>query len=83
MGQLMQLIDETRDAKGLSKERFANNVGITLATYSRQMSGKTAVGIESIHLYAQYAKTHGHKGMLQALGAYALSVPMNKIKIEE
>lgn len=82
MDQLIKLIDETRDAQGLSREKFANSVGITLSTYSRQRNGKAAIGIESVQLYAQYAIAHGHTDILQALGAYALGVPANKIKVE-
>jgi transcriptional regulator with XRE-family HTH domain len=81
MIQLMKFIEKARDKRGISAEKFSHEVGISLTTYSRQVNGRTGIHMDSIRLYAQYAVKYKEDKMLQALGAYALNLPVGKIKI--
>lgn len=79
MAHVMELIEQERVKRGLSAERFANAVGVTSTTYSRQNNGRQALGIDSLQLYAQYARKVGNNDLLRALGAYALGLEPDEI----
>jgi transcriptional regulator with XRE-family HTH domain len=82
MADVMELIDRERISRSLSKEQFSRRIGIASKTYTRQVTGETArIGIESIRLYAAYAKEHGNMSLLRALSAYAVDIPIEKIEI--
>lgn len=83
MADVMKLIDQLRLNQSLSKEQFSRRIGIASKTYTRQITGQSPrIGIESVQLYAKYAQEQGDAELLQALGAYALGVPIGKIKVE-
>lgn len=81
MAQVMDLIERERIKTGLSAEKFANVVGVTSTTYSRQSNGRQGLGIDSVQAYARYARKVGNVEMLRALGAYALSLEPGEINI--
>ena len=81
MAEVMALIEQEREKSGLSAERFANVVGITSTTYSRQNNNRQSLGIESLRLYAKYFKRVGNLEMLRNLGAYALELTPDEIMI--
>lgn len=83
MAAVMDLIEKTRKEQSLSKEFFAHTVGITSATYSRQLNGHHALGLDSIKAYAQYAKDTGNTELLKALAAYALTMDPDQITIKK
>lgn len=81
MAQVMELIERERAKTGLSAERFANAVGVTSTTYSRQSNGRQGLGIDSVQAYARYARKVGNFDMLRVLGAYALGLEPDEINI--
>ena len=81
MEVVMELIEQERQKSGMSAERFANQVGVTSTTYSRQSNGRQALGIDSIRAYAKYARKIGNVEILRALGAYALCLESDEIII--
>lgn len=82
MAQVMKLIEQERIGRGLSAEKFANLVGVTTTTYSRQSRGKQGLGMDSFQAYAEYARKVGNIKLLRALGAYALKVEPDDIEIK-
>lgn len=82
MAQVMELIEREREKTGLSAERFANEVGVTSTTYSRQKNGRQVLGIETLHLYAAYFRKVGNTDLLRAMAAYAVGLEPDEIKIE-
>lgn len=83
MAELMTLIEQSRkaDNKNLSSERFANNLGMTSATYSRHKAGKQPLSLESIQAYADYAKRKNRIDILAAIGAFVLRIDLEEISI--
>lgn len=81
MAQVMELIEQERQKSGLSAERFANLIGVTSTTYSRQSNGRQALGIDSIQAYAKYARQVGNRRILQALAAFALGLEADEIQV--
>lgn len=82
MAEVMELIEREREKTGLSAERFANTIGVTTTTYSRQSRGKQGLGLESVQAYAKYFRKVGNTELLRALGAYALCLNPDEIEIE-
>lgn len=82
MAEVMTLIETERLKRGLSAERFANEVGITSTTYSRQKNGTQHLGIDTLQRYAQYAKRVGNIEVLRALAAFAIGLDPEQISIE-
>lgn len=80
--QLMNIIDNVRLEHDLSQEAFANRIGITTNTYSRQKLGKKSVRLDSLRLYAKFAIEQSESEMLKAIGEYALGVSIRTIKVE-
>ena len=83
MTDVMALIERERIKQKLSAEKFANIVGVTSTTYSRQSNGRQGLGIESVQAYARYAQQAGNLEILQALGAYALGLTPEEININQ
>lgn len=81
MTQVMELIEQERAKQGISAEKFANLVGVTTTTYSRQSRGKQGLGMDSFQAYAEYARKVGNITLLRALGAYALKLDPKEITI--
>ena len=81
MSEVMELIEREREKTGLSAEKFANQAGLTVTTYSRQRNGKQALGIDSLQLYAKWARANGNIDLLRILGAYALGLEPDQITI--
>jgi transcriptional regulator with XRE-family HTH domain len=81
MAEVMELIEQEREKSGLSAERFANQIGVTTTTYSRQSRGKQGLGIDSIQLYAKYFRKVGNTDLVRALAAYAVCLEPDEIKI--
>jgi transcriptional regulator with XRE-family HTH domain len=81
MAQVMELIEQEREKQGISAEKFANMIGVTTTTYSRQSRGKQGLGMDSFQAYAQYAHKVGNFTLLRALGAYALKLDPEQITI--
>jgi transcriptional regulator with XRE-family HTH domain len=79
MADVMALIEQERARAGMSAEKFANRVGVTVTTYSRQNNNKQALGIDTLQRYAKYAKEVGNVDLLRALGAYALCLDPDEI----
>jgi transcriptional regulator with XRE-family HTH domain len=82
MAQVMELIDQERKRVKLSAEKFAHMVGVTTTTYSRQNNGKQGLGLDSLQAYARYARSVNNTTLLEALGAYALEIEPDQIKIK-
>jgi len=82
MAKVMELIEQERIKSGMSAERFANLVGVTSTTYSRQNNGRQSLGIDSLQLYAQYAYKAKNVDLLRALGAYALGLEPEEIIVK-
>lgn len=81
MADVMELIQAERKRLDISAEKFANMVGVTSTTFSRQINSRQGLGIESLHAYAKYAKQTGNVTLLRALGAYALAMELDEIII--
>lgn len=81
MEQLMELIEQEKNRSGLSAEKFANLVGVTSTTFSRQTNIKQDMEIKSVRAYARYAKQVRNSTLLQALGAYALGLEPDEISV--
>jgi transcriptional regulator with XRE-family HTH domain len=81
MAAVMELIERERLKSGISAEKFANEIGVTSTTYSRQSNGRQALGIDSIQAYARYARKVGNVDILRALGAYVLGLNPDEIII--
>lgn len=81
MARVMELMEQERVERGLSAERFANLIGITTTTYSRQRRGKQELGMETFQAYAKFARKAGNVTLLRALGAFALHLEPDEITI--
>lgn len=82
MAQVMELIERERQKTGLSAERFANKIGVTSTTYSRQRNGRQVLGLESLQLYAKYFRKVGNNELLKAMAAYAVCLEPDQINID-
>lgn len=81
MAEVMDLIERIRVRNRVSKEFFAHQVGITAATYSRQINGRHGLGLDSIQAYAKYAHATKNIELLRVLAAYALAMEPDQIVI--
>ena len=81
MAEMMGLIEQERKKLGISAEKFANLVGITSTTYSRQSRQQQRLGLETLQAYAMYARRTRNLPLLRALGAYALGLDPEEITI--
>ena len=82
MAQVMELLEQERKRRDMSAEKFANLIGMTAATYSRQHTGKHNLGMDSFRRYAAYAREAGNLELLKALGAFALGVEPEHLTIK-
>lgn len=82
MSEIMALIKQAQDRSGLTDEKFAHAVGLTSTTYSRQNNSRQNLGLETLRLYAKYARLAGDAELLNALGAYALGMEPDEVTIK-
>lgn len=81
MARVMELIEQERIERNMSAEKFANMIGVTTTTYSRQRRGKQELGMETFQAYAKFARKVGNITLLRALGAFALHLNPDEIII--
>ena len=81
MEDLMVLIEQERTERGISAEKFANLIGVTTTTYSRQRRGKQELGMETFQAYARFARETRNLVLLRALGAFSLGLEPGEITI--
>lgn len=77
----MDLIEQERGKRGLSAEKFANLVGVTSTTFSRQSNKKQDMELKSVRAYARYARQVRNFSLLRALSAYALDLDPDNISV--
>jgi transcriptional regulator with XRE-family HTH domain len=82
MAAVMELIEQERVRLDVSSEKFANDIGLTASTYSRQNRGKQKLGLDALQAYARFARKVNNTALLQALGAYALELEPEEVNIK-
>lgn len=82
MSEVMALIEQEREKRKISAEKFAIEIGVTSTTYSRHTNNRQKLGIDALQAYAKFARKIGNVDILRALGSYALCVDPDEIIID-
>lgn len=80
--ELIKLIEQDREQRELSREKFANLVGVTGSAYYRQRAEDRNMGILTVRKYAKFYKAEGNIKMLRALAAYTIQLLIEQVQIE-